>query len=521
MIFQINFLKNFVSNNLFLIKLQFKKNNRIEYDHDFSNLCFYDPIKSKKFIIKNKIFFKKNEDDFFTYNSFNWIREAKKLGGADLVKITRNKIIKWITFNHSFSIYISNQDLMAQRLINLIYNFDFYGSTSNKKDQESIKFIIFCHYIFLKKYLSFKSRDNQNTIEIEKAVLLYETIHALNCHTVLEQIKVSIARDVNADGLHLSMSPQIQAEYINHLIEIKNIILFFKTEKIEELTYKVIKMISVLKNYIHKDGSLAYFNGSNNYFKLKIIKICNHEEDIKIKNITQISNGLSVFENKDLKIIFDVVKPYNKLINYGLHASTLSFELSYNKEKIISNCGSLVKKNTKNIDYLRYSAAHSTIIINNTNISEIIENKSYKRIPKKINFSVEDGKKDLILKASHDGYFPNFKKIVKRKICIDKTNNFISGRDEIICVGIRNKKNLYSIRFHLTPICKILLARNKMSVIIKTNLSSFIFKSDNIISIEESIFVNDLNKIVKTSQIVISGFNSDENKIIKWSFSKF
>lgn len=43
------------------------------------------------------------------------------------------------------------------------------------------------------------------------------------------------------------MSPQIQAEYINHLIEIKNIILYFKLPRIKEIDLQIINMISVLK----------------------------------------------------------------------------------------------------------------------------------------------------------------------------------------------------------------------------------------------------------------------------------
>ena len=68
--------------------------------------------------------------------------------------------------------------------------------------------------------------------------------------------------------------------------------------------------------------------------------------------------------------------PVNKTINNSLHASTLAFELSCLGEKIITNCGSINREIINENDYLRYSAAHSTIIVNNTNISEL-NKKSY------------------------------------------------------------------------------------------------------------------------------------------------
>ena len=51
-------------------------------------------------------------------------------------------------------------------------------------------------------------------------------------------------------------------------------------------------------------------------------------------------------------------------------------------EKIVTNCGSMEKRHGKKPEYFRYSAAHSTLILNNTNISELSKN-SYRRIPKK------------------------------------------------------------------------------------------------------------------------------------------
>ena len=66
------------------------------------------------------------------------------------------------------------------------------------------------------------------------------------------------------------------------------------------------------------------------------------------------------------------------MISSNLSAGTLSLELSGFGEKIFTNCGAS-ENFGKNPEYLRYSAAHSTIILQNTNISEIKEaNPSHK-----------------------------------------------------------------------------------------------------------------------------------------------
>ena len=515
-----NFISNVINNNFFSLKIYFKKLSNSEYENNFSNIYFYDKKKVKGVLSGHEEKFFKNEDNFFIYHSFDWIKEAKNIGGPNLVTIARNKILNWIEQNHKFNFYLTNHHLSSKRLLNLINHFDFYGSSANEEDKIKIKFIIFCHYTFLKKYLKINKNSSLELIGIKKSVLLFEATHNFNLKVIVEQINKSLEDDTNSYGLHLSMSPQTQAEYINHLIEIKNIFLYFKIDSIKELEFKILNMTSVLKNFIHKDNSIAYFNGSNNFYSKEVFKILENEKDINIKNLNDNKNCLVVYENKNIKIIFDVVYPNNKLINYGFHSSTLSFELSYINEKIITNCGSLNKTYKKIPDYFRYSAAHSSIILNNTNISEIVENKSYKRIPRKINFEKKEDENELIWRASHDGYKINYKNIIKREIIISKKSNQIKGSDEIIALGIKKTNNVYNIRFHLTPICKALLTRGKMSAIIKTNNSSFLFKSNNEISLEESIFVNNDNKIVKTTQIVISGFSSNQKKIIKWSILK-
>ena len=56
------------------------------------------------------------------------------------------------------------------------------------------------------------------------------------------------------------------------------------------------------------------------------------------------------------------------MISSNLSAGTLSIEISGFNEKIFTNCGA---SGFGKIEYLKYSAAHSAIILQNTNISEI------------------------------------------------------------------------------------------------------------------------------------------------------
>ena len=67
----------------------------------------------------------------------------------------------------------------------------------------------------------------------------------------------------------------------------------------------------------------------------------------------------------------------------------MAIEISAYGEKIITNCGGS-EIGGKNPAYLKYSAAHSTIILDNTNVSEIKENGFNRDFVKKVNFETKD-----------------------------------------------------------------------------------------------------------------------------------
>ena len=76
------------------------------------------------------------------------------------------------------------------------------------------------------------------------------------------------------------------------------------------------------------------------------------------------------------------------------------------------------EKTSGNAAYLRYSAAHSTIVLENTTSVKL------EIISHILNFQIvslkhEESQKHTV-EASHNGYIKNYKKIVKRKIYFEE-----------------------------------------------------------------------------------------------------
>jgi len=491
------------------------------YEFNFQNIFFADNEYLKKIFLSNKFFTEKNIYDLnLNYHSFDWLNIAKKIGGAENVIRAKNHIFNWHKKNYYKILSAVETILVCKRFINIIYNYDFFALTASESDKEKIHKIIIEHFILINLEIKNKKYSDIRIEEL-KALILGSLIYQKNIDNNLYLLTKLLTTQIDINGFHKSYNSLQQAEFLNNLHEIKNIILFFKESTPKELSFQIMNMSSVLMNFLHKDGSLALFNGSNNFYIKEINKLIRQETDIKSKEFYEINNGISSYTDKHKKIFMDVVLPTNYLINKNLHASTLSFELSCLNEKIITNCGSVEKRIGQKPEYLRYSAAHSTIILNNTNISELIAKKSYKRTPKNINFKSEINEKYTTWNASHDGYLNNFNKIIKRKLIINNKESAIFGEDSIISTKMKSKKIPYSIRFHLMPYCNCLLTNDKKSIIIKTKLNqTWIFKSNSLVSLENSIYVGNGKGIEQNNQIVINGTIDDKKKIENWSFIK-
>ena len=506
----------------YFFKVYFFLKNR-EYngylnDLNFLNNNFDESNELKKIFLSDKYLNNKIQDErSYPYHSFDWLKTSKDMGGANNLIRTKKHLIFWSENKYKKKLFVWHNFLVSKRFINLIYNYDFYAISASTDEKNKFDNLVLEHFILLELEIKNKTL-NLISIEEYKAFALGSLIYNKNIKKLTNLLINIISFQIDKNGFHKSYNPLKQAEFINNLYEIRNIFLFYKITIPNEITFQILNMSSLLLSLLHQDGSIALFNGSNNFYNKQIINIIKIQSDIKPKNLVKIKNGIGCYGDKNKKFFIDIVKPTNNIVNDNFHASTLGIEMSALGEKIITNCGSVVARYGIGPEYLRYSAAHSTIILNNTNISELIEKKSYKRIPKNIYFNFFEDTNKVIWETSHDGYLINFQKIIKRKIEIFKKQNKFSGIDEILSTKANSKKSSYSIRFHLMPDCSCLITNDQKTVLIKTKLkNSWVFKAESKIKIEESIYMGGGKRVEKNKQIVIYGSIQQIKKTERWS----
>ncbi len=493
-----------------------KINNNNLQDINFINIDFTNYKRVRSYVFKDNFVYQKKNISIGTFEFLNYL---KKTGGGNGIDLSKKNIFKWYKVNKFKKNYLWKNEYITKRVLNILYNYEFITSASSKEEKLLINKIV---YIHLKRFLFEinNKKINQITCLELKTLILSSFILNKKLHKYIYEVEKILLKQIDENGMHKSYNILEHAKCINNIQEIKKILLYYKLSLPESINYIIINMTSTLNNYIHEDKSIALFNGANNNYNKKIFELINQAEFIKSKTYINNVNGIAFYFDKEKKFFFEVVQPSSKEFSNSLSAGTLSVEFSADGEKIITNCGAS-ESTGANPEYLRFTAAHSTIILNNTNVSEIKQKLPHAKFPGNVSFNKIDESQNILFEGAHNGYQKRMKKIIKRKININKKNINILGEDTIISLNSNKSDTVFHIRFHLMPGIITNITNNKKSVILKTKKGNvFLFESNSEISLENSIYV-DNNLTKQTQQIVIKGIVSKQKETRKWSIVKY
>ena len=215
--------------------------------------------------------------------------------------------------------------------------------------------------------------------------------------------------------------------------------------------------------------------------------------------------------------------PYAKLSS-NYQAGALSFEITSNGKKLISNCGYFQKVDHQLNEISKSSAGHSTLIVDDKSSCTF---KKYKGKKSKINQGLKILKKHVVFEknywkvsASHDGYFKLHGIVHEREIEFYPEQLKFIGHDKIISnKGIKNLK--FEIRFHLEPNIRLMKTQDGKSILIDLDGEGWKFSSENsTMNIDKGLYFGEKNSFTDNQNIFISGMTKEENQTIRWEIMK-
>jgi uncharacterized heparinase superfamily protein len=209
-------------------------------------------------------------------------------------------------------------------------------------------------------------------------------------------------------------------------------------------------------------------------------------------------------------------------------ASTLAFEMSDGAQRLVVNCGGPGPVPSdlpaELILGLRTTAAHSTLSIDDTNSTAILDDGTLgKGVDDVVIHRAEDNDSSR-LDASHDGYVRGFGLIHERSMILGNDGKEVRGQDKLTPRGRKKIKEAapYAIRFHLAPGAEATSTADGMGAILRTpGAPPWNFRCrGGMVGIEESLTIDHRGMPVPIQQLVVVGEISSLGGTIAWQFRR-
>lgn len=316
---------------------------------------------------------------------------------------------------------------------------------------------------------------------------------------------------VFADGGVITRAPLQLMELVGLLSLLRQAYLAREEAVPEFLTDTLKRNIPALLGLTHSDGGLGAWQGSG-HSDVAVIEALVEASGVRARPSRQALDwGYQRVAAGQAVLLVDAgPPPHAKQAIMGC-ASTLAFEFSFAKQRIIINCGgaSLAGANVPAAlaRGLRTTAAHSTLCVDDSNSTALLSGGQLGRGVLAVGLTRRDIENATRIEASHDGYARAYGFIHSRLLILRSDGMELRGEDTLLPhAKYKAREEVPAhLRFHLGPDIELLLAQDAKSVVMRLidGSSWTLVTAAGQISVEDSLWVDGDGQPYPTRQLVV------------------
>lgn len=270
-----------------------------------------------------------------------------------------------------------------------------------------------------------------------------------------------LERQFHPDGGHVERSPGQLLLAVQDLIEIRNLLHGAGVDAPPALALVLDRAGQALRLFKLGDGGLAAFNGTREE-TAALVELVLTQGQAKSRAPLQLEDsGFHRLQAGRAVVVCDAGPPpdgrpsdpvtgLSRGADRLAHAGTLSFEMSFGRERLIVNCGASPAAESGWRDALRATAAHSTLVVSETNSAELRE-EGLGRRPERVTAERHEAEGAQWLEASHDGWRRPFGAVHRRRIYLAGSGEDLRGEDMLEMAEPETPLPPFLLRFHLHP----------------------------------------------------------------------
>lgn len=336
----------------------------------------------------------------------------------------------------------------------------------------------------------------------------------------------AIADGVSSDGGVTSRSPAAQIDAILALSMLARTYDARRIDRPDIVAASLQRMVPALLGVRLGDGGLSSWQGSPPESDARVSAIV-AASGVRARPLSQAREwGYQRMSAGETVVVVDAAPPPLGPVEGGGCASTLAFELSDGGHRLVVNCGggngggvaaSLAQG-------LRTSAAHSTLILSDTNSTAVLAEGGLGKGVTEVELDRDDHEGEIRIEARHDGYARRFGLGHRRTLILAGDGRELHGEDSLIPARGRRRSTTagFAVRFHLAPGIEASPTADGQGALLRLDrgpLWQFRCRGGQL-SIEDSLWIDADARPQGSKQLVVAGESPPSGAAIDWVFRR-
>ncbi len=338
----------------------------------------------------------------------------------------------------------------------------------------------------------------------------------------------ALATGLNADGGSVSRSPAMLLDTIMLLATLRETYAARREDLPAVVQDALARAVPALLGVTHGDRMLSSWQGGGPTTPDALAAVID-ASGIRTRPLRQAREwGYQRLAAGGAVLIVDAAPPpIAKLVEGGC-ASTLAFEFSDGDARLIVNCGgaraAVAQLPATFAEGLRTTAAHSTLVVGDSNSTAIHADGTLGRGVAEVELSRQESDVASRIEASHDGYVRRWGFVHRRQLMLTGDGKELRGEDALLPQGRKRKVGVvpFAVRFHLGEGVQASPTADGLAALLRLPggaLWQFRCRG-GALTIEDSLWIDGEGRPIATQQLVVGGEAPAGGANVSWALKR-
>lgn len=338
----------------------------------------------------------------------------------------------------------------------------------------------------------------------------------------------ALAVSIFEDGGNVARAPAAQIDILMLLTALREVYAARRLEAPESVNTAIATLVPALLGVCHGDRDVSSWQGGAPVGAALLEHIIT-ATGVRTRPLRQAREwGYQRLAAGSAVVIFDAAPPPIARLVEGGCASTLAFEFSDGPDRIVVNCGGarsgIVQLPEMLVEGLRTTAAHSTLIVGDSNSTAIHSDGTLGRGVAEVELVRQESEGSSRIEGSHDGYARRFGFLHRRQLVMASDGRELRGEDMLLPATKRRKlvATGFAIRFHLGLGVQVSPTADGLAALLRLpggGLWQFRCRGGTL-AVEESVWIDADGRPHATMQLVITGESPAGGASVSWAFKR-